>query len=301
MAKIRKTPDTADRGLPSWAPNWNPPGNAEYFSAPFSAAGDLPMYHLPFIENVRDGILHARGFCFANVDRTLPTTDHNFSPLSVLSNLFISTVRSTNVRRSDIRKLASTLTGPSIAELCIDRNYFTKNEAVLYTSLILIYSFVTPGLRIVDLLPYTRKTYDQSQRDLGGVIRALRPFRNARPPSLRWLDLEKFSAAIPEMHDQTARFGHFVELVHRTLSAGRLVSISATNTLAITEGNASVRASDEVWILFGCPTPMILRRTTSVFLVVSPAYVSGIMNGEAMEGVVTPDDRFGGWTRVLRR
>lgn len=301
MAKIRNTPDTAVQGLASWAPNWNPPGNAEYFSAPFCAAGDLPMYNTPFKEDIHDGILYARGFRFARVDRTLPTTDNAFLPLSVLSNLFVSTVRSTKVRCNDIRKLSSALTGPSIAELRMGRDYFTKNEAVLYTSILLSYSFVTPGLRIIDLLPYTRKVYDQSQRSLKDALRALRPFRNARSSYIRWLDLDKFSAAVHKTHDQTARFGQFIELVHKTLSSGCPVSISPVYTLAIADGNASVKANDEVWILFGCPTPMILRHTVSCFLVVSPAYVSEFMNGEAMEGVVSPDDSSGGWPRILKR
>jgi hypothetical protein len=56
-----------------------------------------------------------------------------------------------------------------------------------------------------------------------------------------------------------------------------------------------VNSGDEIWILFGCPIPMVLRRTGSYFLVASPAYIPDIMNGEAMEEVDTPDDKFGGW------
>ncbi|KAF2273044.1 uncharacterized protein EI97DRAFT_436470 [Westerdykella ornata] len=300
MAKINTIPDPTVQGLPSWAPNWNPPGNAEYFLGPFHAAGDLPMYSTPFLEDLVDGILHARGFRYAKIDRTLSTTDNAFSPLSVLSNLFISTIKSTSCHYSDIRKLASTLTGPSIAELRIGRGYFSKNEAVLYTGILLGYSFVTPGLRIVDLLPYTTNVYDQSQRELTVALRALRKFNDRRPSCLRWLNLERVSAAIQERHDQTERFGHFVQLVHKTLSSGCPASISPTTTLAITEGRASVKSGDEIWILFGCSTPMVLRRTVSHFLVVSPAYIPDIMNGEAMEGVATPDDRVGDWSRVLK-
>ncbi|KAJ4363884.1 hypothetical protein N0V83_009336 [Neocucurbitaria cava] len=300
IAKINKFPDPTFQSLPSWAPNWNPPGNAEYFLAPFQAAGDLPMYSTPFEEDIEDGILHARGFRFAKIEQTLSNTDNAFSPLSALSNVFISAIKSTGCHYSDIRNFASTLTGPSIAELRIGRGYFSKNEAVLYTGILLGYSFVTPGLRIVDLLPYTTKVYDQSQRELNVALRALRTFRDLRPSCLRWLDLEKVSAAIQETHHQTERFGHFVQLVHKTLSSGCLASISPTATLAITEGKASVESGDEIWILFGCATPIVLRRTVSYFLVVSPAYVFDIMNGEAMDRVVTPDDKTGGWSSMLK-
>jgi hypothetical protein len=75
---------------------------------------------------------------------------------------------------------------------------------------------------------------------------------------------------------------------------------SLTNPLAIIEGRALTKSGDEIWILFGCATPMVLWRTVLYFLVVSPAYISGIMDGEAMGKVTTPDDRSGGWSEMLR-
>lgn len=300
MAKLNTIPDLTVQGLPSWAPNWNPPGNAECFLGPFHAAGDLPMYSMPFKEDIEDGILHARGFRYAKIAQTLSSTDNVFPPLSVLSNLFITTIKSTGCHHSDIRKLASTLIGPSMAELRIGRGYFSKREALLYTGILLSYSFVTPGLRIVDMIPYSTNVYDRSQRELTVALRALRKFRDLRPSCLRWLDLERLSAAVQDTHDQTERFGHFVQLVHRTLSSGCLVSISPTTTLAITERKASAKSGDEIWILFGCPTPMVLRCTVAYFLVVSPAYIFDVMNGEAVDSVVTPDDKSGGWSRVLK-
>jgi hypothetical protein len=79
-----------------------------------------------------------------------------------------------------------------------------------------------------------------------------------------------------------------------------VASISPTTTLVITEGKASVKSGDEIWILFGCATPMVLRRTVSYFLVVSPAYIFDIMNGETMDRVATPDDKIGGWSKMLK-
>jgi hypothetical protein len=301
MARFNTIPDPTVQGLPSWAPNWNLPGNAECFLGPSHAAGDLPMYSTPFIEDIRGEILRARGFRYAKVDSTLSVTDNAFSPLSVLSTLFFSATKSTGCHYSDIKKLASTLTGPAIAELHVGRDYFCDTEAVLYTGILLCYSFVTPGIRIVDLLPYTTNVYDRSQRELTVALRALREFYDLRPSCLRWLDLEGFSAAVQEKQDQTERFGHFVQLVHKTLSSGCLVSISPPTTLAITEGKAFVKSGDEIWILFGCATPMVLRRTVSYFLVVSPAYISDIMNGEAMDRVTTPDDKIGGWSMMPKK
>lgn len=47
-------------------------------------------------------------------------------------------------------------------------------------------------------------------------------------------------------------------------------------------GHTSIIEGDEVWILSGCPTPMILRKTSSenLYSVVGEAYVHGIMHGE---------------------
>lgn len=104
-----------------------------------------------------------------------------------------------------------------------------------------------------------------------------------------------------DTQDQTERFAHFVQLVHKTLSSGRLASLSPTTTLAVTEGKASVQSGDEIWILFGCAAPVVLRHAVSHFLVVSPAYIGDVMNGEVVHGVHAPDDdETGGWSRVLR-
>ncbi|CAN9409428.1 unnamed protein product [Alternaria sp. RS040] len=309
MAKTSIDLNDNIQDLPSWAPNWSSPGNAEYFLSAFHAAGDLPMYGTPFQADIEDGILHARGFQYATVDRTVSTTDNTSTPFSVLSNLFTAVLKSPICHYGDIKKLASTLTGPAMAELRIARDYFSESEAILYTGILLDYSFITPGLRIADLFPYATKVYKHSQRELRFVLLALRKFRHLRPSCLRWLDLEKESTAVERIVDQTERFGHFIQLVHKTLSSGRLASISSivspesapSITLAITEGKALVKSGDEIWILFGCPTPMVLRRAMPYFLVASPTYIFDIMNGEAMDGVETPDDKSGGWLTMWKR
>ncbi|KAG9190109.1 hypothetical protein G6011_08197 [Alternaria panax] len=164
MARTPIIPDPTVQGLPLWVPNWNMPGNAEYFLSSFHTAADLPMYGTPFKEDKNDGIFHVRGVLYTKVDRALSTIDNSLSPLSALSNLFISAIKSTGCHRSDIIKLASALVGPAIAELRIGNAYFSESEEVLYTGILLSYSFITPGLRIVDLLPYSTNVYDKHQR-----------------------------------------------------------------------------------------------------------------------------------------
>ena len=88
-AKLPRNPDPRAKGLPTWAPNWNLPGNASYFHAPFCAAGDLPMYAWPFHQDIHDGILYARGFQYSTVEWALSDIDNSLSTLSTLFNNLI--------------------------------------------------------------------------------------------------------------------------------------------------------------------------------------------------------------------
>lgn len=54
---------------------------------------------------------------------------------------------------------------------------------------------------------------------------------------------------------------------------------------------AAVATEDSIWILFGCPTPMLLRNKRGYCIVISPAYVHGIVHGEAVEGVQLAPER----------
>lgn len=54
--------------------------------------------------------------------------------------------------------------------------------------------------------------------------------------------------------------------------------------------NGHVRPEDEVWILLGCAYPVILQPAGGgAYRVVSPIHVHGLMDGEAVEGLVDMD------------
>lgn len=56
------------------------------------------------------------------------------------------------------------------------------------------------------------------------------------------------------------------------------------------------QAEDEVWILFGCSMPVVLRREDNHYVFVTPVSINGIMKGEAVEGIphdVKDGDQFG--------
>lgn len=255
------------------------------------------MYPSPFHRGNAD-ILQARGFQYSSIERIVSNTHNSGSPLSLLSTLLFSTVKSGKSVTKDAMALGSTLTGPSLVDLKLPQHYFRRVEIVLYTCVLLPYASITPGLRIADLLSSTSDVYVQSLPAWTEPVRYLPESYNVSSSnSLRMINIDRFRAAVPRNLNQSQRFGHFIRLVNQTLSLGSLASTSLAN-LAITEGNAAVKSGDEIWILFGCPTPMVLRRDGSDLLVVSPAYIHEIMNGEAVEGVTTPDKHESGLEKL---
>ncbi|KXX73982.1 Heterokaryon incompatibility protein 6, OR allele [Madurella mycetomatis] len=53
--------------------------------------------------------------------------------------------------------------------------------------------------------------------------------------------------------------------------------------------DADVHPEDEVWVLFGCAYPMILRPAGGQYRVVSPMHIRGLMDGEIVEGLTNMD------------
>lgn len=293
---LRK-PDETVEGLPSWAPNWNPPGNASYFWTPFHAAGKLPMYDMPFQGEIDQGTLHVRGFLFDEVREIMSQRNNSSIPLSKLASLTLPKPGASPNASDNMKRLADTLICPSLAEDNLPPNYFNTAEMTLYTGILLSYGFVTPGLRICDLTSRITESYTRFQ-SIRTTITTLRNFKECYPPILNGLDLERLPSTIARNVDKIQRFQHFIYLVNHTLSSGCLTSMYSDN-LAVVEGRADVEPDDEIWIIFGCPTPMILRHGSPHYTVISPAYIHDIMNGETVEGVVTPDDQ-SGWEKVLR-
>lgn len=66
---------------------------------------------------------------------------------------------------------------------------------------------------------------------------------------------------------------------------GNLTSIFSTETNYVCRGLISIREGDIIANLFGCRLPVVLRESTqpSTYQLISPCYVSGIMDGEAIE------------------
>ncbi|KAF2995167.1 hypothetical protein E8E14_002022 [Neopestalotiopsis sp. 37M] len=300
-AKASRWDDESTEGLPSWAPNWNPPGNASYFQGHYNASGGLPMFELPFLDEIHEGILHARGIQLDCIQRLIPGDLQTLIPLLSVVKLFFpleSTLR-LRQRSKEIRRLADTLTCPSLREMGLPSNYFKKPERTLYMALVLCYGVITPGLRISDLLPYAQGLYGSSPGQLLECVKGLEKFCEQRS-SFSWLfDIIKLSTANLDECTSVPRFDQFVLLMNQTLESGGL-AVAQSRDPVLVEGTAVVGQGDEIWILFSCPVPMILRREGRHRLVVSPSYIHNSMNGEQVHGILTPESRDpSGWRIVL--
>ncbi|PSR80532.1 heterokaryon incompatibility protein-domain-containing protein [Coniella lustricola] len=300
-AKVSRRADKTVKDLPSWAPNWNPPGNASYFQGHYNASGDLPMYKSPFQHDLHEGILHARGIQFDRIQKLIPGDVHTLTSLSSISEFFFPPGPTISLPciEKEVKQLADTLTCPSLKKIGLPLNHFNEAERILYMALVLCYGAITPGLRISDLLPYTQGPYGSSPGQLSESLLGLDKFREQRS-SFSWLfDIIKVSNT--ELHQLTpaTRFGQFVLLAYQTLESGRLCVGSSRDPILV-EGSAVVKQEDEIWVLFSCPVPMVLRREGRHHRVISPSYIHNSMNGEQVHDVYAPESHDpSGWSNLL--
>lgn len=70
----------------------------------------------------------------------------------------------------------------------------------------------------------------------------------------------------------------------RKFSATMASDIPIVSTTGLIGLSTSVQAfvGDEIWILFGCPKPMILRPVDGNYQAIGPLHMEGIMNGEVI-------------------
>ena len=83
---------------------------------------------------------------------------------------------------------------------------------------------------------------------------------------------------VPSWEDEDLKF---VSLVNRTLSGKSFVKTPCGHFGLVYE-NAMVKPADEIWILFGCRMPVVLRPEGGAYRFITPIYLFGYMNGEVM-------------------
>ncbi|KAL8743657.1 MAG: hypothetical protein Q9190_004015 [Brigantiaea leucoxantha] len=84
-----------------------------------------------------------------------------------------------------------------------------------------------------------------------------------------------------EKRPSVAREGHAISMVFSANLRGNQIFTTSMGLLANVPRQSV--AGDEVWILYGCKTPFILRRIERGHLLVGECFVHGIMYGEAIK------------------
>lgn len=127
-----------------------------------------------------------------------------------------------------------------------------------------------------------QRCYKTSQTAWTPSIEEFRNFYHLLSFELGTLNLDSLSTAV------------FWELLDLRMSCVDIFSRSCNHW-----GRGSSEYGWWIWTLFGCPTPTVLRRDGSCFVVVSPAYVHNMMNGQTVDEVFGPD-KYNEWPSVLK-
>lgn len=102
------------------------------------------------------------------------------------------------------------------------------------------------------------------------------------PTVLEWYE-ELYSHMYPPRMEPGRDPGYNSELADRVfvqqLRGNRVASTSVRMLANVPE---RTKEGDEIWIIYGCSTPFLLRPTERGYLMVGECFVDGIMNGEAL-------------------
>jgi Heterokaryon incompatibility protein (HET) len=252
--------------LPSWVPDWNVPGRVYSGMGYGRASGSLVALQNP-ISN--DGLkLCVQGFCLDSVINDSPPYD-----------ILCESVQSMIEKLEMLHNLA-------LSKQDIDP---PKNPVAVTT----LWADQARGARKSNLGEKPEGSFDA----YGLLIRLL---------VSEWVDEEGEQAIFTEGREgfhflathypnstfhallQTRRGRNLIEEKKIWMATvglkGKNFTVTKGGIIGLVTQSA-VQADDEVWILFGCPLPMILRQHGRQYVVVCPASIPGLMRGEAVRDV----------------
>lgn len=109
-------------------------------------------------------------------------------------------------------------------------------------------------------------------------------------------DSNALSDALISMEPYSSYWSLFIFHV-RTYTLGKRFLLTPNGTMG--QAPKASKLGDEIWILFRCPTPMLLRPENDHYIVVGSVYLDGHMQGEMMRGwpeIVEDENQFGEYT-----
>ncbi|KAM0289845.1 hypothetical protein ACHAQK_004584 [Fusarium lateritium] len=290
---LRETPD-----LPSWVPDYIPTLLLNPMAGPnFKSLGkfdasqslDTAKYKVDF--HVDGKVLHARGFPLGRIKATGET----------LKTIFVGE-----------------LIGCAAMLLGVDGTYrFTNQpfEEAFWRTLIFDQDLSDRPAKIpttehfrhmvtILMMGRMKTTFESGGADavesflktLGAMdeLQALHPKQNPFYDSAYFTSCARKFGLLPEQEDDK-RLGYeelvtwlgtvqknavyLMSLLTTTLSSRRPAVTEQGHFACIFE---SSQIGDEIWIVSGCPTPLVLRKDGQQYNLVGEAYVHGVMHGEAV-------------------
>ena len=107
------------------------------------------------------------------------------------------------------------------------------------------------------------------------------------------LTIEKLlevSRNIEQSKDENEKFKPISEFIKQANASRKSGHVFITENGEFGIGGEHVRSCDYIYVILGCDVPLVLRPAEKDRLgIIGDAYVPGIMNGEAVEGIEGPD------------
>lgn len=292
---LRKTP-----GLPSWVPDFSPADVNSLSGANFRSMGTLnaskytPHTSTQQTFSVDEKTLNVSGFCLGKIDK--------------LGNVFMDVKRGQQKANADIllsMEQVYPYTGQSSDEAFwrtliwdTDLSYRPAKHIRLGDFQMATMQFFVRALSIShreassleegqDLVLQSIKRMSYLERISTKFPSSIFPSVNLIKSMCMTLDLvPKEEVILNEEEKQmllAPKAAHSVPpgWVVTTTYAGHKPFLTRNGYLGM--GFESIEVGDEVWIVRGCPTPLVLRREEERFSLVGESYVHGVMKGEAVD------------------
>jgi hypothetical protein len=257
-----KDPDK-ERTLPTWVPDWRGPSMRMWSSCSpkFSQAAPPFMPRLRPSFSANDAVLHAYGMCIDRIDQII-CLPQGVDLYNTPTAIFLDTCRS--ITRMAISKRPDAERDEHKDEFC-----FPQWHAVART------------LTAVDnFKPEDPDAHDKLRRTVSisadGLVEASQsPEAKSEDRPLLMVDIIRMN--MPTTKDSGQVFSRLAwGIIGKHLP---FVGINGGIGLAL----ESAKVGDEVWIVFGCDKPMILRSVDDHYLVVGEGYYDGANRGELLK------------------
>lgn len=226
--------------------------------------------------------LRVRGFRLENIVYVAPVDDLYFAPIRVLRDLVLAALKAPQDVFKIVCALMQALTGPTYMAIIQSSSKMTRGEEFLYMAILLRFSCVQ-NIRMVDFEAIPRESNDE----IDTILQRLHQLRGLEESYLGGIDFDVLRKDKEYFDYDYRNYNAFIRCASRTMLASSL-GLTDKDRFVVMQRHAPIQEGDQVWLLFGCPTPMVLRKRELGYTVVSPAYIHDIMQGEAVAGL--PDE-----------